>query len=70
MFIGVPKVYVKALNWLNLLIEKDAGITATEFGLMATLIAVAIVGGVTIVGTELTNTFMAIQLELTSVNAS
>jgi pilus assembly protein Flp/PilA len=63
-------MHVKALNWLKSLIEKDEGVTAIEYGLMAALIAVVIIGGVTIVGTELTNTFTTIQLELANVNAS
>jgi pilus assembly protein Flp/PilA len=61
---------VKALIWLKSLVERDEGVTAIEYGLMAALIAVVIIGGVTIVGTELTNTFTTIQLELSNVNAS
>ena len=63
-------MYVNALNWLKSLIEKDEGVTAIEYGLMAALIGIVIIGGVTIVGTELTNTFTTIQLELANVNAS
>ena len=63
-------MHVKALNWLKSLIEKDEGVTAIEYGLIASLIAIVIIGGVTIVGTELTNTFTTIQLELVNVNAS
>ena len=69
-FVGVNEMHVKALNWLKSLIEKDEGVTAIEYGLIASLIAIVIIGGVTIVGTELTNTFTTIQLELVNVNAS
>jgi pilus assembly protein Flp/PilA len=38
-------------------INEDAGATAIEYGLIASLIAVVIIGAVTMVGTSLTNTF-------------
>jgi pilus assembly protein Flp/PilA len=69
-FIGDHAVFVNALNLLKSLIAKEEGVTAIEYGLMAALIAVVIIGGVTIVGTELTNTFTTIQMELANVNAS
>jgi pilus assembly protein Flp/PilA len=44
-------------NFRRLLKDK-AGVTAIEYGLIASLIAVAIVAAVTIVGTELNATFI------------
>lgn len=37
--------------------ENEAGATAIEYGLIAALIAVAIIGAVTTLGTQLTGTF-------------
>ncbi len=59
-----------ALNWLKSLIEKDEGVTAIEYGLIAALIAVVIIAALTIVGTELNTTFTAIQQALSNANAS
>ena len=35
----------------------DSGATAIEYGLIASMIALVIISGVTVVGTKLTNTF-------------
>ena len=40
------------------LLKDKSGVTAIEYGLIASLIAVAIVATVAIVGTDLNNTFM------------
>lgn len=42
---------------LQHLLKDKSGVTAIEYGLIASLIAVAIVAAVTLVGTELNNTF-------------
>jgi len=39
------------------LLRTEDGVTAIEYGLIAALIAVVIIGAVTMVGTELTRTF-------------
>jgi pilus assembly protein Flp/PilA len=39
------------------LMKQEEGVTAVEYGLIAALIAVAIVVAVTLVGTRLNNTF-------------
>lgn len=39
------------------LLRDDAGATAIEYGLIAALISVAIIGGLTLVGTNLSTTF-------------
>ena len=44
--------------------KEEDGVTAIEYGLIAALIAVAIVGAVTLVGTGLTNTFTAVDAKL------
>ena len=49
-----------ALNCLKSFIKKDDGVTAIEYGLIAALISVTIIAAVSLVGTELTNTFNAI----------
>jgi pilus assembly protein Flp/PilA len=45
-------------------IKNESGATAIEYGLIAALIAVVIIGMVTLVGSELTLTFDRIQSEL------
>ena len=51
---------VYALNWLKSFIKIDKGVTAIEYGLIAALIAVVIIGAVTLLGDELKITFDAI----------
>ena len=41
-------------------ITSESGVTAIEYGLIAALIAVVIVGAVTLLGTNLSTTFTAI----------
>ncbi len=45
-------------------IDSDEGVTAVEYGLIAALIAVAIISAVTLVGTNLTTLFNHIAKEL------
>jgi pilus assembly protein Flp/PilA len=40
--------------------KNESGATAIEYGLIAALISVVIIGGVTIVGGKLNNTFSAV----------
>ena len=42
----------------------DSGATAIEYGLIAALIAVVIIGAVTLVGTSLTSTFNTVATSL------
>ncbi len=46
-------------------IKDEDGATAIEYGLIAALIAVAIIAAVKAVGTELSNTFSTVQSGLT-----
>lgn len=51
----LTKLYVRTRMWLD-----DEGATAVEYGLMVALIAVAIIGTVTLLGDELNNLFTSI----------
>ncbi|MCZ6496543.1 MAG: Flp family type IVb pilin [Alphaproteobacteria bacterium] len=58
------------MNLLKSLIEQDEGVTAIEYGLIAALIAVVIIAAITVVGTELQDTFTTISDALVNANAS
>jgi pilus assembly protein Flp/PilA len=45
-------------------LQEEEGATAIEYGLIAALIAVAIITAVTTVGTKLTSTFNAVSAKL------
>jgi pilus assembly protein Flp/PilA len=47
----------------------EDGITAIEYGLMAALIGVAIVGGATALGTNLSDAFKAVGNKITNTTA-
>ncbi len=44
-------------KFLNALIDNQSGATAIEYGLIAALISVVIIGAVTTIGTKLLSTF-------------
>lgn len=50
---------------VKLSITSEKGVTAIEYGLIASLIAIAIIGAVTLVGTNLSNLFTTIANALT-----
>jgi pilus assembly protein Flp/PilA len=50
----------KFINNLRALISDERGVTAMEYGLIAGLVAVVIVGSVTTLGTTLSTTFAAV----------
>jgi pilus assembly protein Flp/PilA len=54
----------KFINKLHALIRDERGVTAMEYGLIAGLIAVVIVGSVTTLGTTLSATFTAVSAAL------
>ena len=58
------KLILKVQEWMNNLIQKEDGVTAIEYGLIAGLIAVVIITAVATVGTELTAVFTAISTRL------
>lgn len=45
------------MNFANRFVREEDGATAIEYGLIAGLIAVVIIGAVTLAGTNLTGTF-------------
>jgi pilus assembly protein Flp/PilA len=57
---------MKAL--LNKFLVEEEGATAIEYGLIAALIAVAIITAVRNVGTQLTTTFNKVNNDLTTAN--
>lgn len=48
------------MNALNRFMNDESGATAIEYGLLAALIAVAIIAGATLIGTELDRIFVGI----------
>lgn len=56
------------LKLLKSLSRDQSGVTAIEYGLIAALIAVVIIGAVALTGTELTTTFTTIQTKLSGAN--
>jgi pilus assembly protein Flp/PilA len=56
-------------NLLYRFVQDEEGVTAIEYGLIAALIAVVIIGAVTTVGTSLQGTFTAISDKLTAATA-
>jgi pilus assembly protein Flp/PilA len=57
-------------NKLQTAWRDDRGVTAIEYGLIAALIAVVIIGAVTLVGGELKETFTTISTKLEAANAT
>ena len=51
-------------NLISRFVANESGVTAIEYGLIAALIAVVIIGGVTAVGTKLSTTFSTIASSL------
>jgi pilus assembly protein Flp/PilA len=52
----------------NNLIADEKGVTAIEYGLIAALVAVVIIGAVEAVGTSLQSTFSTVSTELSTAN--
>ena len=48
------------INALNKFLKDENGATAIEYGLIAALISVVIVGGVTLIGTNLSTMFTSV----------
>ncbi|MEJ2137021.1 MAG: Flp family type IVb pilin [Desulfofustis sp.] len=51
---------------LRQFLKNENGVTAIEYALVATLIAVAIVGAVTLLGTSVTTNYENIQTEISN----
>ena len=54
------------LSRLNQLKENENGATAIEYGLIAALIAVVVIAGVTLIGTDIGNTFNSVANSLSN----
>ena len=54
------------MNMMKLFVEDESGATAIEYGLIAALIAVVIVGALSTIGTSLRSSFNSIGSSLTS----
>ena len=55
-------------GFLGNLLRDESGATAIEYGLIAALISVVIIGAVTMVGTNLSGTFDTIASKLSSAS--
>lgn len=53
------------MNAIKQFIRDEEGVTAIEYGLIAALIAVVIIGAITVIGTKLDATFDTIGTKLT-----
>ena len=53
------------MNFIKNFIQEEDGVTAIEYGLIAALIAVVIIGTVQVVGTDLNTVFTAVSTALT-----
>ncbi len=56
------------MRLFNALLRDESGATAIEYGLIAALISVVIIGAVTLVGTNLSGTFSTIASKLSSAS--
>jgi pilus assembly protein Flp/PilA len=51
---------MKTLQWIKKFCADEEGVTAIEYGLIAALVAVVIIAGATLLGTNLNALFLAI----------
>jgi pilus assembly protein Flp/PilA len=58
------------LNFIRAFVRNEEGATAIEYGLMAALIAVAIIAMVGFIGDELLTTFTTIRDQLVDANST
>jgi pilus assembly protein Flp/PilA len=56
-------------NLFKRFISDDSGVTAIEYGLIAALVAVALITALTLLGGELATTFETVEGELATANA-
>lgn len=54
------------MNFINKLVRNEEGATAIEYGLIAALIAVAAITGMSALGTNLNNTFERVDTAITT----
>ena len=56
------------MRFFNALMRDESGATAIEYGLIAALISVVIIGAVTLVGSNLSGTFATIASKLSTAS--
>jgi pilus assembly protein Flp/PilA len=56
------------MNTINRFINDESGATAIEYGLIAALISVAIIGALSLIGGDLKTTFGKIETQLATSN--
>jgi pilus assembly protein Flp/PilA len=61
---GVNQSEALMKNLVSRFITDESGVTAIEYGLIAALVAVVIIGAVTTLGTSLTKTFGSVSASL------
>ena len=62
--LGCPKVEISMSNLLIRFVRDESGATAIEYGLIAALIAVVIIGTLTAIGTNLSTKFNSVATSL------
>lgn len=62
---NLVKLTKSAIRWTKT--ESERGVTAIEYGILAALIALAIIGAVTLVGKNLSGTFTNISKEVSKL---
>lgn len=60
---------MKIVQFIQQFVRDEAGVTAIEYGLIASLIAVVIIVGAGLVGTSLNDKFTAISTAVTSAGS-
>jgi pilus assembly protein Flp/PilA len=63
-FKGVTQVEVLMTNLFSRFVRDESGATAIEYGLIAALIAVVIIGALQLIGSNLTTTFSKVASKL------
>ena len=63
-FINVEEEIMKLVQFIKNFAREEDGVTAIEYGLIAALIAIVIIGAVTVVGDRLCATFNAVATAL------
>jgi pilus assembly protein Flp/PilA len=64
----MPHLHCEGNGLLSCFIRNELGATAIEYGLIAALISVVIIGAITAVGTQLTTTFTTVSNALSGAN--
>jgi pilus assembly protein Flp/PilA len=60
---------MNTFHWVQKFFGDDEGVTAIEYGLIAALVAVAIIAGATLLGTNLDALFSAVAAKVSTVTS-